>query len=210
MKGFADFLKTTIAGGFFVLLPIVLVVLITQETITLASDLIGPIAEQLPVEEVGGVVSALVFEGDPVNRAARGAVWGGTTGAVSGAIAGSRADKKVQQQREAELARLRKEIGEDAFGGLEALAECRHDVSLQQAAKAQQSENPNYALAGLWLEVLSYADQRDEAKARSLFPTLVEKDWEIKTEPQAEETMRKALNDIMDIRQEYQLPRVCK
>lgn len=64
--------------------------------------------------------------------------------------------------------------------------------------------------AGLWLEVLNYADQRDETRARSLFPTLVEKDWDIKTESQAEETMRKSLNGLMDIRQEYNLPRVCK
>ena len=159
---------------------------------------------------VGGMVSALVFGGDPVDRAARGAVWGGTTGAVAGAMAGSQADKKLQQQREAELAKLRQEIGDDAFDGLVALAECRHDVSLRQAGKARQSENPNYALAGLWLEVLSYADKRDEAKARSLFPTVVEKDWDIKSESQAEETMRKALNELMSIRGEYKLPQVCK
>ena len=83
-------------------------------------------------------------------------------------------------------------------------------MSLRQAAKAQQSKNPNYALAGLWLEILNYGDQQDEAKARSLFPTLVQKDWDIKTEAQAEDTMRKALNELMNIRQEYKMPRVCK
>ena len=64
-------------------------------------------------------------------------------------------------------------------------------------------------MAGLWLEVLSYADQREEAKARSLFPTLVEKDWDIGSESQAEEIMRKSLNELMDIRREHKLPRVC-
>ena len=159
---------------------------------------------------VGGLVSALVFGGDPVESAARGAVYAGAAGAATGAMAGSQVDKQVQQQREAQLAMVRKEIGEDAFGGLEALADCEHDVSLRQAAKAQQSKNPNYALAGLWLEVLNYGDQRDEARARSLFPTLVEKDWDIKSESQAEDVMRKSLNRLMDIRQEYNLPRVCK
>ncbi len=159
---------------------------------------------------VGGLMSALVFGGDPVERAARGAVWGGTTGAVAGAMAGSSVDRKVQQQREDQLAALQKEIGNDSFDGLVALADCRHDVSLSQAAKAKQSKNPNFALAGLWLEILSYGDQRDEAKARSLFPTLVEKDWDIKSESQAEETMRKSLNELMDIREEYKLPRGCK
>lgn len=159
---------------------------------------------------VGGLVGALVFGGDPLDRAARGAVYGGSTGAVVGAMAGSEADKRVKQQREAELAKLRQKIGDDAFEGLAALAWCRHDESLSQAAKAQQSDNPNYALAGLWLEILSYADQRDEAKARSLFPAVVEKDWNIKSESQAEEVMRKALSALMDIRQEFKLPRVCK
>jgi len=158
---------------------------------------------------VGGLVSALVFGGDPIDRAARGAVYGGAVGATAGAIAGSEVDKKAKAQQEAGLAQLRMDIGEDAYNGLEALAECRHDVSLRQATKAQQSRNPNYSLAGLWLEVLSYADQREEAKARALFPSLVEKDWDIKSEAQAEEVMRTALNELMMIRGEYQLPRVC-
>jgi hypothetical protein len=159
---------------------------------------------------VGGLVSALVFGGDPVERAARGAVYGGAVGATAGAMAGSQVDRQIKQQREAELAMLRKEVGNDAFEGLEALADCRHDVSLRQAANAQQSKNPNYALAGLWLEVLNYGDKGDEAKARSLFPTLVEKDWDIKSEANAEDIMHKALNELMNIRQEYKMPRVCK
>ena len=159
---------------------------------------------------VGGLVSALVFGGDPVESAARGAVYAGAAGAAAGAMAGSQVDRKIQQQREARLAMLRKEIGNDAFEGLEALADCRHDVSLRQADKAQQSKNPNYALAGLWLEVLNYGDQREEAKARSLFPTVVEKECDRKTEAQAEDIMRKALNELMNIRQEYNLPRACR
>jgi hypothetical protein len=125
-------------------------------------------------------------------------------------MAGSQVDRKIQQQREAQFAMLRKEIGDGAFEGLEALADCRHDVSLRQAAKAQQSKNPNYALAGLWLEVLNYGDKGDESKAQSLFPTLVEKDWDIKSEAQAEDILRKALNKLMNIRQEYKMPRVCR
>lgn len=166
---------------------------------------------------VGGMVSALVFGGDPAEAAARGAVYGGTTGAMVGAMAGSEADAQAEKQAEAQskkksedkLTKLKADIGDDAYQGLEALAECRHDQSLSQAAKAQKSDNPNFSLAGMWLEVLSYADSRDEAKARSLFPKLVEKDWNIKTEAEAEERMRKALQGLMDIRGEYNLPKVC-
>ncbi len=42
---------------------------------------------------VGGAVTALIFGGDPVEAAARSAVWGASAGAASGAIAGSQADK---------------------------------------------------------------------------------------------------------------------
>jgi hypothetical protein len=158
---------------------------------------------------VGGLVGSLVFGGNPAEAAARGAVYGGAVGATAGAMAGSEADRRVAEQQEQELAALRERIGDDAFGGLEALADCRHDVAIGQATKARQSDNPNYALAGLWLEVLSHADQQDEGKARGLFPTIVEKDWDVKSEAQAEAAMRDALTKLMDIRESHRLPRVC-
>ncbi len=158
---------------------------------------------------VGGLVSALVFGGDPIERAARGAVYGGAVGATAGAMSGSRADEQIQQQNDASLDKLREEIGDDSYTGLEALADCNHKKALSQATIAQQDKNPNHKLAGVWLEVLTYADSKDEAKARAMFPVLVEQDWDIKSEAQAEETMRKALNDLMDIRQAYNMKRVC-
>jgi hypothetical protein len=158
---------------------------------------------------VGGLVSALVFGGDAGDAMARGAVYGGAVGATAGAMGGAQVDRKVEQQRQATAEALRTKIGDDAFGGLEALADCKYDVSLKQAALARQSENPNFSLAGLWLEVLSYADQGNEARARELFPEVIAKDWNIKTEAEAEASMRETLNKLMDIREQYNLPRVC-
>jgi hypothetical protein len=158
---------------------------------------------------VGGLVSALVFGGDPVDRAARGAVYGGTTGAVAGAMSGAQRDKAERQRAEGQLAAYRQQIGDAAFDGLAALADCDYDQASRQATLARASENPNYRLAGLWLEVLSHADRRDEAAARELFPTLVAQDWDIKNESEAEAEMRTAVNDLMDIRERYGLPRVC-
>ena len=161
------------------------------------------------VGAVGGLVSGLVFGGDPAESAARGAVWGASTGAVAGAMAGSRADQAEKKQRDAQLERLKAEIGEDAYRGLEALADCKHEVALAYGQTAAKSDNKNHALAGLWMEILAYADRREEDKARNLFPDLIAKDAEIGSEAQAEETMRKALQRLMDIRAEYNLPRVC-
>jgi hypothetical protein len=162
---------------------------------------------------VGGLVSALVFGGDPVERAARGAVWGGSTGAVAGAVSGAQVDRQRQQQVQQELDdsldALRQDIGDDAFDGLGDLADCRHAKVHKHAEKAMTAENPNHALAGLWLQVLTHADERNEAAARELFPNVVEKDWDIENEAEAEAAMRQGLNDLGDIREAYGLPRVC-
>lgn len=158
---------------------------------------------------VGGMVSALVFGGDPAEAAARGAVYGGSVGAVSGAVAGSQMDQAQKDQKDAWLDKLKKEIGEDAFSGLEALTDCKHEVALGHARSAAQSSNKDHALAGLWLEVLTYGDNKQEENARKLFPDLVAKDSKISSETHAEQTMREALRSLMDIRGEYNLPRVC-
>ena len=159
---------------------------------------------------VGGVISALVFGGDPAEAAARGAVYGGSVGAVSGAVAGAQADQAEKKTQEAKLEKLKKEIGDDAFSGLTALTDCKHEVALGYARTAAKSDNKDFALAGLWLEVLTYGDSRKEDEARALFPDLVEKDSQVRSEAQAEETMRKALASLMDIREQYKLPRVCQ
>ncbi|GMQ77253.1 MAG: hypothetical protein BMS9Abin01_2578 [Gammaproteobacteria bacterium] len=65
---------------------------------------------------VGGAVTALVFGGNPVEAATRSAVWGASAGATTGAIAGSQVDKKADQQKEAEFAKLRE--GTTALGNI--------------------------------------------------------------------------------------------
>ncbi|MBT8073523.1 MAG: hypothetical protein HKP21_07415 [Xanthomonadales bacterium] len=174
---------------------------------------------------VGGLVSALVFGGDPLDRAARGAVYGGAAGAVAGGISGSRVDKQVQAQQQAqthtnaraqtqaqqdaELEALKKEIGRPAFNGLAALAECRHEVTLEKARKAQKSKNPNHRLAGLWLEVLNYADLQQQEQLIRLLPDIVAEDWDIQNEAQAEQVARESAAELITIRREHNLPLVC-
>lgn len=159
----------------------------------------------------GGVVSALVFGGNVGEAAARGAVWGGTTGAVSGAVVGAQEDHmKKKTQQDARVAKLKKDLGEDAFNGLAALAECKHEVALGYARTAEKSDNRDYSLAGLWVEILTYADRKEEDKARVKYPVLIEKDDKIGSENQAEEKMQKALNRLGEIRNEFNLPRTCK
>ena len=161
------------------------------------------------VGAAGGMVSALVFGGNIGEAAARGAVWGGTTGAVAGGISGAQQDQMKKAQQDKAIEKLKTDLGEDAFNGLAALTDCKHEVALGYARTAAKSDNKNYALAGLWIEILTYADSRQEDKARALYPDLITNDTEIRSEAQAEETMRKALQRLMDIRGEYNLPKTC-
>jgi hypothetical protein len=55
VKGFFEFFKTTAVGGFFVILPIVVVVLLLGQALAMLDGLMTPLAESLPVERVGGV-----------------------------------------------------------------------------------------------------------------------------------------------------------
>ena len=162
---------------------------------------------------VGGMVGALVFGGDVVEAGARGAVYAGTAGAVAGGMAGSKADKAVAEQkqaeREAELAKLKKQIGADAYNGVVALAECKHDVAIANAREAVKSNNKDFALAGVWVETLSEADRQREAQARALFPEIVARDRDIKSDADAEAQMREALQSLRNIRVEYGMAAVC-
>ena len=75
----------------------------------------------------GGLLTALVFGGDPVERAARGAVWGAGAGAATGAMVGAKEDSErkasEKTKREADIAQLKSKLGEDAYNGLVALVE---------------------------------------------------------------------------------------
>jgi hypothetical protein len=159
---------------------------------------------------VGGVVSALIFGGDVGNAAARGAAWGASTGAVSGAIAGSKQDnaaKKKQQQAAAQ--KLKAEIGDDAFAGLTALAQCKHPVALGYAQTAQKLDNKDFALAGLWLEILTYADQGAAEKSQALIPAVIQSDPDISSESEAIQEMEEALIGLANIRREHNLAEKC-
>jgi len=162
------------------------------------------------VGAVGGMVTALVFGGNVGEAAARGAVYGGSTGAAAGAISGAVTDSNQKKAQEAaELEALRKRLGDDAFNGLAALVECKHEIAQGYNRTAAKSGNTDFALAGLWLQVITYADSRQEDQARALFPELVEKDSKLSSGSQAETEMQAALQKLKDIRQEYKLPREC-
>jgi hypothetical protein len=92
---------------------------------------------------------------------------------------------------------------------LAALAECRHQDSIDKAMKAQKSKNPNYRLTGLWLEILNYADLRQQERVSGLLPVAVEEDWNINSVAEAESATREAAAELITIRKDYKLQLVC-
>lgn len=162
---------------------------------------------------VGAAATALIFGGNVGEAAARGAVYGGASGAVVGGMSGAEADKRVAAQERAEYERrvqeFRDEIGADAFNGFVALAECKHEVALANAREAQKSRNRDFALAGLWVEVLTEADRQQTDAAASLLPAIVDKDREISDAAVAQARLDEALVEIGEIRAQHDLPVSC-
>lgn len=201
------FLHTAVKFGILMLVPIFMFSACSKQSAQRAGQ---GAATGAVVGAAGGVVSALVFGGDVGDAAARGAVWGGSTGAAAGAMSGAVADsnqKKAQQASEIEA--LRKQLGDDAFQGLVALVECKHEVAQGYGRTAAQSDNPDYSLAGLWVQVLAYADNGQDDQARGLLPDIVAKDSKLSSEAQAEAEMQKARQKLIEIRQAYKLPKRC-
>jgi len=155
--------------------------------------------------------TAAIFGGDIGEAAARGAAWGAGAGAVGGAMQGSAEDAR-NREREAEekrrrqadeIEKLKSEIGEDAFAGLEALTVGKHEVAMAYARTAARSSNQDFALAGHWVEVLTYADNGDQEQVNEHLPHLVEMDTEIDDLAEARRTLTELSQGLADIRTEF-------
>lgn len=162
---------------------------------------------------VGAAATALIFGGDVGEAAARGAVYGAASGAVVGGISGAQADQRVaaeeQAANERRLQQFRQKIGDDAFNGFVALAECKYEVALANAREAQKSSKRDHALAGLWVEGLSEADRDGVAAAGATLEAIVEQDRDVDNMTQAEARLSQALDKLAEIRTEHELPPSC-
>ena len=162
---------------------------------------------------VGAAATALIFGGNVGEAAARGAVYGGSSGAVVGGISGAEADRQVAAQEQAEYERhvqqFREEIGNDAFNGFVALAECKYEIALANARESQKSRNRDFALAGLWVEVLTEADRGRTEAASAVLPAIVEQDRKISDAAAAQVRLDEALMQIGEIRRRHDLPASC-
>jgi uncharacterized membrane protein len=58
MKAFLNFVTTTVIGGVLVLIPVALLLLILDDVLALVIELVTPVVDVLPVEELGGDAAA--------------------------------------------------------------------------------------------------------------------------------------------------------
>ena len=95
------------------------------------------------------------------------------------------------------------------FAGVVALVDCKHPVALANAQGATDSTNGNHALAGLWVQALTLADQGDVSGLHEVTPEIIRWDRAIANTSQFNIELEKAHDDLMDIRSDYMLPRSC-
>jgi hypothetical protein len=160
---------------------------------------------------VGGMISAALFGGDVGDAAARGAAWGASVGAVSGAVQGASADKAQKQstarseraRQEAEIRRIRDELGEDAFVALERLVDGKHDAALAYARTAQRSQVLDYSRAGLWLEALAYYDVGQFEAAGEMIPRLMEAEPTLGSEDDTRAILTDLHEGLLEIREAF-------
>ncbi|MFQ5609890.1 MAG: hypothetical protein ACE5F8_06430 [Woeseiaceae bacterium] len=165
---------------------------------------------------VGGAVTSMIFGGNVVESATRSAVFGASSGAVVGAMTGAKVDATIREEPDVppadptnELAAMRDTLGVDAYNAVVALSDCKHEVAIANAREARESAHVDTQLAGLWIEVLSEADRRQEPAARALYPQIVELDPKLQTDTEVEARLRKGMQELGEIRESYGMPVVC-
>jgi len=163
----------------------------------------------------GGAILGLLVGGD-LGGAVVGAAVGAAGGAAGGAISDSNKKKKANKaeleelrQKEAErqaseLPQTEEEwiaaIGQDNTNALDALVDCQRDRAVLLAKAGATSDNPDFALAGYWIEALVAVDSQDQAEADGLFSELVDLDDDIDTPQQASVAADQAILQVREAR----------
>lgn len=61
MKNIRSFIKTTLIGGLFFVIPLVLLVLIIGKVLDIFRKLVAPIADKIPIEAIGGITISRII-----------------------------------------------------------------------------------------------------------------------------------------------------
>ena len=158
-----------------------------------------------------GALVGLVAGGD-LGDVAVGAAVGAAGGAATGAYSDSKDRERaaIQEKQRAEQAQRRAEaaaakqqaaapasatetadaelvalIGQDNYEAYKALRECQYKRAYALVQVGAVSDNPDHQLAALWLEAVIAGDQGDSARAKTVYPRIVDHDHDIDSAQQA-------------------------
>ncbi len=143
---------------------------------------------------LGGGVSGFfwgLFSGDPLQRAAQGAVVGGATGATMGAVHGSGKDRD-----------LKAEYGETNYKGLMALVSRDYPKAREYAAQSASDPDPKFRLASAWLSALVAAETLDKKELGPYYNKLIELDPKIDNHEDARVELRFAQEKLSSLRKQ--------
>ncbi len=143
---------------------------------------------------LGGAVSGFfwgIFSGDPLTRAAQGAVVGGATGATLGAVHGSSKDRE-----------LKAEYGEVNYKGLMALVSRDYPSAKEYAAQTAEDPNPKYRHASAWLSALVAKETLAQEDMDPYYQKLIEFSPDINSTEDARVEVRMAERDLKSLRKQ--------
>ena len=97
-------------------------------------------------------------------------------------------------------------IGQDNYEAYKALRECQYKRAYALAQVGAVSDNPDHQLASLWLEAVIAVDQGDSARARTLYPRIVDQDGDIDSAQQASLEADRVVLQIREERRALGIP----
>lgn len=174
--------------------------------------------------------------GDVAVGAAVGAAGGAATGAYSDSKDRERAaiqekQRAEQAQRRAEAAAAKQQaaatkqqaaapasttetadadlvalIGQDNYEAYKAVRECQYKRAYALVQVGAVSDNPDHQLAALWLEAVIAGDQGDSARAKTVYPRIVDHDRDIDSAQQASLETDRFMLDVREERRALGMP----
>ncbi len=104
---------------------------------------------------------------------------------------------------DAELVAL---IGQDNYEAYKALRECQYKRAYALVQVGAVSDNPDHQLAALWLEAVIAGDQGDSARAKTVYPRIVDHDRDIDSAQQASLETDRFMLDVREERRALGMP----
>ena len=104
---------------------------------------------------------------------------------------------------DAELVAL---IGQDNYEAYKAMRECQYKRAYALVQVGAVSDNPDHQLAALWLEAVIAGDQGDSARAKTVYPRIVDHDRDIDSAQQASLETDRFMLDVREERRALGMP----